>query len=106
MTSDSPTVIPTPCPRCGEKLTVSFTRTLLWHDDRPVIVEDVPAMVCSGCSEQYYDEAVSDALQHLAAQGFPRDLAIREVTASVFSLNGRVFRRPDTGDETSPSPFD
>ena len=107
VTSDAPTLAPTPCPRCGAALAGGMVRTLLWHDDRPVIVEDVPAMVCSGCAEQFYDEAVSEALQDLAAQGFPRDAAVREVTAPVFSLKGRIWQRPDrTDDATSQWPFD
>lgn len=86
------------CPRCEEPLAVAVVRTLLWHDERPVIVEDVPAMVCGRCAEQFYDEAVSDALQDLAAAGFPAGMAVREVAVPVFSLEGRIWRRSEAGD--------
>ena len=53
--------MPSPCPRCGEEMTASTVRTTFWHDDRPAIVEDIPALVCGTCMEQFYDEDVSDA---------------------------------------------
>lgn len=89
----------TSCPRCGAGLAQSIVRTLLWHDDRPVIVEDVPALVCGGCQEQFYDQAVSEALQDLASVGFPADAAVREITVPVFSLNGRIWRQPANEDQ-------
>jgi hypothetical protein len=75
----------------------------LWHDTRPIIVEDVPAQVCSGCAEQFYDEAVTEALQDLAAVGFPAEAAVREMPVSVFSLKGRIWHRPPRAEEAAGS---
>ena len=91
----------TSCPRCGASLATAVVRTLLWHDDRPVIVEDVPALVCSGCQEQFYDQAVSEALLDLAALGFPAGVAVRELTVPVFTLKGRIRRQPASEDQTA-----
>ena len=87
------------CPHCGGSMMSAVVRTLFWHDDRPVIVEDVPALVCSGCSEQYYDEAVTEALHDLAAVGFPLETAVREISVPVFSLKGRIWRPTTDMDE-------
>jgi YgiT-type zinc finger domain-containing protein len=65
-------------------------RAVFWQGDRPVIVEGVPAHVCRGCMEQFYDEAVSEALRRLAEDGFPVAKAVREERVAVFTLEGRI----------------
>jgi YgiT-type zinc finger domain-containing protein len=68
-------------------------RAVFWQGDRPVIVEGIPAHVCRGCVEQYYDEAVSDALRRLAEDGFPAGKGVREERVTVFNLEGRIRER-------------
>ncbi len=68
-------------------------RTAIWQGERMAIVEDIPAHVCEACSEQCYDEPVSDALRKLAEDGFPPHAAKAQITVPVFSLDGRI-RRP------------
>lgn len=65
-------------------------QTAIWQGDRVAIVEDIPAHVCPGCSEQCYDGPVSDALRRLAEEGFPPDAAKRQMSVPVFSLDGRI----------------
>jgi len=81
------------CPRCSEPLIEQTVRTAIWQGARLAVVEDIPALVCSGCLEQFYDDDVSDALRRLTENGFPADGAQREITVPVFSLAGRVRRR-------------
>jgi len=81
------------CPRCSEPLTEQTVRTAIWQGERLAIVEDIPAFVCSGCLEQFYDDDVSDALRRLTENGFPADGALREITVPVFSLEGHVRHR-------------
>ncbi len=81
------------CPRCGEPLAAQTVRTAIWQGERLAVVEDIPAFVCSGCLEQFYDDDVSDALRRLTEHGFPGDDALREIAVPVFSLDGRVRRR-------------
>lgn len=83
-----------PCPRCGGELSDTTVRTTIWQGDRVVIVEDIPAHVCEACVEQFYDDAVSDALRRLAEEGFPAAEAKREIQVPVFSLDGRIASRP------------
>jgi YgiT-type zinc finger domain-containing protein len=74
-------------------MAAATVRTTFWHDDRPAIVEDIPALVCSTCMEQFYDDDVSDALRRLAEEGFPAGAAQKEIVVPVFSLKERIRRR-------------
>lgn len=78
------------CPRCGGVLNETTVRAAIWQADRLAVVEDVPARVCSGCVEQYYDDDVSDALRVLNEQGFPPSEAERTIEVPVFSLKDRI----------------
>ena len=89
-----------PCPRCGGTLSATIVRTTIWQGDRVAIVEDIPAHVCDACLEQFYDDAVSDALRRLAEEGFPAARADREISVPVFSLTGRIQSRPTLPDDT------
>lgn len=89
-----------PCPRCGGALAATTVRTTIWQGDRVAIVEDIPAHVCEACLEQFYDDAVSEALRRLSEEGFPAAKADREITVPVFSLAGRVQARPVLPDDT------
>ena len=89
-----------PCPRCGGALAATTVRTTIWQGDRVAIVEDIPAHVCETCLEQFYDDAVSEALRRLSEDGFPAAKADREITVPVFSLSGRIQSRPVLADDT------
>ena len=80
-------------------MTATTVRTTFWRDDRPAIVEDIPAQVCGSCMEQFYDEDVSDALRRLAEEGFPADAAVKEVLVPVFSLKDRIRQRVPLPDD-------
>lgn len=81
---------PGSCPKCGHVLTAETVRTAIWLSDRVVIVEDIPANLCSVCMEQFYEPDVSEALRRLSDDGFPEESAIRTIQVPVFSLEGRV----------------
>jgi YgiT-type zinc finger domain-containing protein len=91
--SSSPQVPPPQCPRCGGATDAAIVRTAFWRDDRPAIVEDIPAFVCRSCLEQYYDDDVSEALRRLAEEGFPVEAAQKQILVPVFSLESRLRHR-------------
>lgn len=78
------------CPRCAEPLTDALVRTVIWQGESAVIVEDIPAHVCSACMEQYYDDHVSEALRRLAEQPSSLGQADRVAAVPVFSLKSRL----------------
>jgi YgiT-type zinc finger domain-containing protein len=71
-------------------MTPALVRTVIWQGDSAVIVEDIPAHVCSQCVEQFYDEAVSDALRRLAERPLGVADADRVAAVPVFSLKARL----------------
>jgi YgiT-type zinc finger domain-containing protein len=75
-------------------------RAVFWQGARPVIVEGIPAHVCRECMEQYYDDAVSDALRRLAEDGFPASAAVRQEQVPVFNLEGRIRERVALPEDT------
>lgn len=81
------------CPRCQAPTLPMSVRTTIWQGLKVAIVEDIPAHVCEGCGEQFYDEPVSDALRRLAEAGFPPQQAKTQITVPVFSLDGRIRER-------------
>ena len=97
--SGSEAPAPSRCPRCGEAMAATTVRTTFWKDDRPAIVEDIPAHVCGSCLEQFYDQDVSEALRRLAEEGFPAGSAQKEVVVPVFSLKGRIRPRVPLPDD-------
>lgn len=74
-------------------------RTAIWQGDRVAIVEDIPALVCGQCSEQFYDDPVSDALRRLAEDGFPAHAATSEIVVPVFSLKDRIQKPKQTPED-------
>jgi YgiT-type zinc finger domain-containing protein len=84
---------PPACPRCGAAMTAATVRATFWRDERPALVEDIPAHLCAVCLEQFYDEDVGDALFTLAEQGFSSECADRHILVPVFSMKERIRRR-------------
>jgi YgiT-type zinc finger domain-containing protein len=76
-----------PCSSCGkEALRPARVRSAFWHNDRLVVIEDVPALVCDACGEQYYDDNTVVALDLLRGEDFPADRAVGEIRVPVFSF--------------------
>jgi YgiT-type zinc finger domain-containing protein len=65
-------------------------KTAIWQDERLFVVEDVPAMVCDRCVEQFYDDLVTDTLRTLTERAFTSETPDREVVVPVFSLAARI----------------
>jgi len=56
----------TACTHCGsDDVSLTQVRSAFWHEDRLVIVEGIPALVCGSCSEQYFDDRTVVALDLL-----------------------------------------
>jgi YgiT-type zinc finger domain-containing protein len=95
------------CPVCGSaKVRCASVPSAFWHDGRLVVIEDVPALVCGACGEQFYDDASVLMIDRMRAGGFPPEMAVREMNVSVFRLD-RVARagfdaRPARGDVALP----
>lgn len=88
------------CPECRSPLSERTVQTAVWQSDRVALVEDIPALVCQACREQFYDDDVSDALRELSEHGFPESEAERTIEVPVFSLEGRIRERNDRSEDS------
>lgn len=79
-----------PCSACGsERVRESRTRSAFWHDDRLVVVDNIPALVCEQCGELFYEDQVAMGLDLLRGDGFPRAAAVRTIEVPVFDYGER-----------------
>ena len=75
-----------PCPACESTNTRhDYVRSALWQNERLVVIEDIPALVCNTCGEQFYDDGTMLLIDRLRATGFPPEDAVRELSVPVFS---------------------
>ncbi len=88
------------CPGCHEPLVTGTVKTAIWRGDDVALVEDIPALVCGSCREQFYDDDVSDALRQLSENGFPAAEAAKTIPVPVFSLAGRIRKRKELSEDT------
>lgn len=79
------------CASCGSAdVRISEVRSAFWEDDRLVVVEGIPALVCATCSERSYDDSTAVVLDLLRGEGFPAAKASREISVPVFSFRDRA----------------
>ena len=79
------------CTSCGSvNVHMSHVRSAFWQDDRLVVVDNIPALVCGACAEQFYDDATVVGLDLLRGEGFPAEEARAELRVPVFSFGDRA----------------
>lgn len=80
------------CPRCRCPVRSAMVRTDIWRNEHLYVIEDIPAYICDGCMEQFYDDDVTDALRRLNEDEFLSIVPCREILVPIFSLAGMVQR--------------
>jgi YgiT-type zinc finger domain-containing protein len=74
------------CMSCGSPdVHENRVRSAFWHDDRLVVVEGIPALVCERCGDQFYDDRTAIGLDILRGRGFPAEQAVRTLEVAVFA---------------------
>jgi YgiT-type zinc finger domain-containing protein len=85
------------CPGCGgADIGMARVRSAFFHEDRLVVVEDIPALVCASCNEQFYDDQTVVVLALLRGDGFPEEDAREEILVPVFSFRDRLMAEAET----------
>jgi len=74
-------------------------KTAIWRGERLIVVEDIPAQVCGTCMEQFYDDETTDVLRRLTEEDFASIEPKREAVVPIYSLEGRIIRRPPSEEE-------
>jgi len=72
------------CKYCESDTREDLVKAALWGDQGLVAIEDIPARVCDGCGEQFYDEETARLIEQIATG--PHVAAGREILVPVFSL--------------------
>lgn len=85
------------CEYCGGDTHEDEVRMCLWEGDKVFIIEDIPALVCEKCYEQFYGDTVRLSIEQLRMNGFPRQEAKRVIEVPVFSLP--VIEAPEGDDD-------
>ena len=75
------------CPNCQSAgIRPARVRSAFWHDERLVVIEEVPALVCDTCGNQFYDDNTVVMMDLLRGEGFPPEQAVGELRVPVFTF--------------------
>ena len=79
------------CTQCGAAaLQARMVRSAFWQDERLVVIEDIPALVCEACQERFYDDETVMLLDLKRGEGFHLEDAVAEMIVPVFTLRPRT----------------
>lgn len=53
------------CHFCGGKVTAQQVNVMRHWKDRYILIENVPAHVCTQCGERYYDAIIAEAMDQI-----------------------------------------
>ena len=85
------------CTRCGaHDVRAHRLRSAFWKDERLVVVDDIPTLVCERCGEQFYEDTTAIALDLLRGAGFPPERARETIAVDVFRYDDALTARTDT----------
>ena len=73
-----------PCEHCGATTWEAVVEAAVWTEGGLVAVEGIPARVCQGCGEQFFDEQVSRTITGAARN--PAVAPKRQILVPLFSL--------------------
>lgn len=84
---ESENVLLAACQSCGKtNLVNAETKSAFFDNDRLVMVENIPAIICTACHERHYSDRTVVLLDLLRGSGFPAEQAVRHIAVPVFSL--------------------
>ena len=81
---DSPAAFP--CAYCGADTRAGLVKAAFWGREGLVAIEDIPARVCEGCGEPFYDDETAQRIEGIVngSTAVPR----QRISVPVFSLAG------------------
>jgi YgiT-type zinc finger domain-containing protein len=89
-----PERIPSRCERCGKDDTMesATVRRAFVHDERVVVVEGIPAIVCRACGAEYCDDSAQLVQNILRGNGFRADEAVTHLQVPVFRFGDHLAK--------------
>jgi YgiT-type zinc finger domain-containing protein len=79
-----------PCTLCGAATHEGCVKAAFWGRRGLVAIEDIPARVCEGCGEQFYDDRTAGRIEEIVNGS--TTLPERRIEVPVFSLAGESRR--------------
>lgn len=77
------------CDKCSTGiLRPARIRTAFWHGDSLIVVQNIPAMVCPDCGEEYVADPTVVQLDRMRGNGFGSLEAVEQMTVPVFDFGG------------------
>lgn len=73
------------CTFCGHATVSDRGDMTLWIDGDLVVIENVPARVCRGCGETFYEDGITARVERLQAGRSDRPEPVRTIEAEVFA---------------------
>ena len=73
------------CEYCGSDTRRDVVQAAFWSDRGLIAIEHIPARMCEGCGEQFYDEQTTERIEQIVTD--PAARASREIVVPVFSLS-------------------
>jgi len=92
------------CKYCGCETNEDIIKAALWTNEGLIVIEDIPARLCEGCGEQFFEEEITQRIQQVIT--YPVSKAKRQIRAPVYSLSqvkvAKRQRRPVTPHQPPP----
>jgi YgiT-type zinc finger domain-containing protein len=76
------------CRYCGCETDEGVIKAAHWTERRLIVIEDIPARLCQGCGEQFFEEEVIQKIQK--ALTYPTTKAKRQIRVPVYSLEAVI----------------
>jgi len=73
------------CKYCGCETNEDVIRAALWTNSGLIVIEDIPARLCEGCGEQFFEEEVTQKIRQVTT--YPIVKAKRQIRVPVYSLS-------------------
>jgi len=92
------------CKYCGYEATEDIIKAALWSNEGLIVIEDIPAWLCEGCLEQFFEEEITQRIQQVIT--YPISKAKRQIRAPVYSLSkvkvAKRQRHPEAKSQQPP----
>jgi len=72
------------CTSCGADTRAELVKAAFWGQQGLIAIEDIPARVCTGCGEQFYDDTTAQQIERIV--NGPAAVPARQIMVPVFSL--------------------
>jgi len=73
------------CKYCGFDTHEDVIKAAFWTDKGLIVVEDIPARLCEGCGEQFFEEEITRRIQK--ALTYSETKAARQIRVPLYSMS-------------------